>query len=361
MAELDLTGLLGIETPQTRSKRLLEEGAALSAAVQSGSPAAVAAANLPTAAASMRGSVGRLFGVDTRTPSEKLQEQLAGTDLSSSAGLSKAAQLARSMGMDAQAVALATQAGLVRQEEQDRSLRRKREQQIIDLAPRTEERAEETLALNRAQFAAEQAALTRQLGLNEERRAASQDAFLGLYGPEKEGEEADPKVTEIAQAIGAGALTLAEGQSIMTAKDPANINDFYAWLGDNPNGKWTEFVEWDANVKASARTTTTPQGTTLDSQEREEVNNYIDSQLSTGMLDRGEIDLPEGVNIAVIKNKVQKEMEADKTVNMEAALALVLKEYGIEINEAPKAIPATEYPQIKALQQRQRAQATQAS
>ena len=248
MAEIDLTGLLGIETPQARSQRLLEEGASLSSAIQAGSPAAVAAMNLPTAQASMRGSVGRLFGLDTRTPSEKLQAQLAGTDLSTSAGLSRAAELARNMGMDAQAVALATQAGVTRREEQDRSLRRKREQQIIDLAPRTEEREEETLALNRAKFAADQAAQLRNLGLSEERRAASQNAFLGLYGPKEEGEEADPKVTEIAQAIGTGALTLAEGQSIMKDKEPSNANDFYAWLKDNPNGNWTEYKEWEAGL-----------------------------------------------------------------------------------------------------------------
>lgn len=326
MAQLDLTGLLGIETPQARSQRLLEEGAKMQQAVATGSPAAVAAMNLPTAQATMRGSVGRLFGIDTRTPTEKLQEQLAGVDLSTSSGLTRASKLARDLGLSAQAVVLATQAGATRQQEEDRDLRRQREQQIIDLAPRTEERAEETLALNRAKFAAEQAAQTRQLGLSEERRAASQNAFLSLYGPEKEGEDADPRVTEIAQAIGTGALTLAEGQSIMTAKDPSNVNDFYAWQEDNQGGTWTEFMEWEASLKTRPTTT---QGTTLDRQEREEVNNYIDSQLSTGMLDRGEIDLPEGANIDVIKNKVQKLMEADKTIDMESGLAIVLKEYGI--------------------------------
>jgi len=73
MAELDLSGLLGVESPQARSKRMLQEGTALQQAVLAGSPAAVAAANLPAATASMRGNVGRLFGIDTRTPAEKLQ------------------------------------------------------------------------------------------------------------------------------------------------------------------------------------------------------------------------------------------------------------------------------------------------
>lgn len=368
MAEIDLTGLLGIETPEARSQRLLEEGTRLQQAVATGSPAAVAAMNLPTAQSAMRGSVGRLFGIDTRTSSEKLQEQLAGTDLSTSAGLSKAAELARNLGLSGQAVMLATQAGVTRKQEEtarkadeDRSLRRQREEQIIDLAPRTEERAEETLALNRAKFSAEQAAQTRQLGLNEERRAASQDAFLGLYGPQKEGEEADPKVTEIAQAIGVGALTLAEGQSIMTAKDPANINDFYAWQEDNQGGTWTQFVEWDAVMKARARTTSTTQGTTLDKSERKDVNDYIDSQLSTGMLDRGKIDLPEGVNIDVIKNKVQKVMEADKTVNMEAGLALVLREYGIGQEAIPESIDPALEESLSAVSEVEEAAPTQSS
>lgn len=339
MAELDLTGLLGIETPQARSKRLLEEGASLSSAIQAGSPAAVAAANLPTAAASMRGSVGKLFGIDTRSASEKLQEQLAGTDLSTSSGISKAAQLAQQLGMSAQAVALTAKAGEVRQAEQDRSLRRQREQQIIDLAPRTEDRAEETLALNRAKFASDQAAQTRQLGLNEERRAASQSAFLGLHGPQ-EGETADAKVTEIAQAIGAGALTFAEGQSIMTAKDPANINDFYAWQEDNKGGTWTEFVKWDADVKASSRATSTTQtrGTSLNQSDIERIESRVNERFSE-FFDVGQPDLlPAGYDTDRLTDEVRVLMENQppgQQITIDQAINIITRELSSGEEEIP--------------------------
>lgn len=80
MAELDLSGLLGVESPQARSKRMLQEGTALQQAVLAGSPAAVAASNLPRAQEAMRGSVGKLFGIDTRSPAEKATDQLKGLD-----------------------------------------------------------------------------------------------------------------------------------------------------------------------------------------------------------------------------------------------------------------------------------------
>lgn len=337
MAEIDLTGLLGIETPQTRSKRLLEEGAALSAAVQSGSPAAVAAANLPAATASMRGNVGRLFGIDTRTPAEKLQAELAGTDLSSAAGLSKAAELARNMGMDAQAVALATQAGVTRQEEQDRSLRRKREEQIIDLAAKEDERADtveerqqRAEARAAATLAINQAAVLRDISESEAQRTAAQDAFVKEF----------PEDVELAQAIGAGALTLNEARLWQEKGDPADWPKFLKWAEENPDKGYDEFLQFEADLQ---KTTPTTQGTTLDKAEREDLNAYIDKQLSTGRLDRGAIDLPEGVDIEVIKNKVQKLMELDKTIDMETGLAAVLREYGIGQEALPESIdPALE-------------------
>ena len=279
MAEIDLTGLLGIETPQARSQRLLEEGASLSSAIQAGSPAAVAAMNLPTAQASMRGSVGRLFGLDTRTASEKLQAQLAGTDLSTSAGLSRAAELARNMGMDAQAVALATQAGVTRQEEQDRSLRRKREQQIIDLATKqderaatAEERAQRAEARQAATLAINQAAALREISQSEAQRTAAQDAFVKEF----------PEDVELAQAIGTGALTLNEARLWKQKGDPADWPQFVKWAEENPDKGYDEFLQFIADLK---NTTSSRGGISLNKEDIERLEKEADRLYDFGMND----------------------------------------------------------------------------
>jgi hypothetical protein len=307
MAEIDLTGLLGIETPQTRSKRLLEEGAALSAAVQSGSPAAVAAANLPTAAASMRGSVGRLFGIDTRTPAEKLQAELAGTDLSSAAGLSKAAELARNMGMDAQAVALATQAGVTRQEEQDRSLRRKREQQVIDLAAKaderadtTEERQQRTEARANATLAINQAALLREISQSEAQRTAAQDAFVKEF----------PEDVELAQAIGTGALTLNEARLWKQKGDPADWPQFVKWAEENPDKGYDEFLEFKADLQKTTSAPPATRGISLNKEDIERLERRVEERLTQGITDFLEPNLlPPGYDIDKFVDEVRVEME----------------------------------------------------
>ena len=341
MAEMDLTGLLGIETPQTRSKRLLEEGAALSAAVQSGSPAAVAAANLPTAAASMRDSVGRLFGVDTRTPSEKLQEQLAGTDLSSSAGLSKAAQLARSMGMDAQAVALATQAGLVRQEEQDRTLRRKREQQIIDLAAKADERADTTEerqqraeARQAATLAINQAGLLREISQSEAQRTAAQDAFVKEF----------PEDVELAQAIGTGALTLNEARLWKQKGDPADWPQFVKWAEENPNKGYDEFLEFKADLQKTTPAPPATRGISLNKEDTERLERRVKERLTKGITDFFEPNLlPAGYDIDKFVDEVRVEMENQEPgqqITIDQAIDKVLgkpTQSGTTISEEAKA------------------------
>ena len=54
----------------------------------------------------MRTNIGRLFGLDTRPPMEKLQEQLAGIDMTTAAGLQQGAQFAKDLGLSAQAIQL---------------------------------------------------------------------------------------------------------------------------------------------------------------------------------------------------------------------------------------------------------------
>lgn len=352
MAEIDLTGLLGIETPQTRSKRLLEEGAALSAAVQSGSPAAVAASNLPTAAASMRGSVGRLFGIDTRTPAEKLQAELAGTDLSSAAGLSKAAELARNMGMDAQAVALATQAGVTRQEEQDRSLRRKREQQIIDLAAKaderadtTEERQQRTEARANATLAINQAALLREISQSEAQRTAAQDAFVKEF----------PDDVELAQAIGAGALTLNEARLWQEKGDPADWPKFLKWAEENPDKGYDEFLQFDAALK---KTTSATRGSSLTKDDMDRIGNRIQVRFKE-FFDVGQPNLlPAGYDTDKLKDEVRVLMENQppgQQITIDQAIDAIVG----KLEQSSTSI--LERPEIKALQEKLKAQTQQAS
>jgi len=86
-----------------------------------------------TQAEQLRTSIGGIFGLDTRPATEKLADQLANIPLSTSEGLKQAAALAKNLGLSRQAMMLATEAGTVEQQEKDDNLRRKREQQIIDM------------------------------------------------------------------------------------------------------------------------------------------------------------------------------------------------------------------------------------
>lgn len=66
----------------------------------------------------MRTNIGSLFGLDTRPPMEKLQEQLAGIDMTSAAGLQQGAQFAKDLGLPAQALQLSKKATELGVEEQ---------------------------------------------------------------------------------------------------------------------------------------------------------------------------------------------------------------------------------------------------
>lgn len=61
----------------------------------------------------MRTNIGSLFGLDTRPPMVKLQEQLAGLPLTTAAGLQQGAQFAKDLGLPAQALQLSQKAAQV--------------------------------------------------------------------------------------------------------------------------------------------------------------------------------------------------------------------------------------------------------
>ena len=336
MAELDLSGLLGVESPQARSKRMLQEGTALQQAVLAGSPAAVAAANLPAATASMRGNVGRLFGIDTRTPAEKLQAELAGTDLSSAAGLSKAAELARNMGMDAQAVALATQAGLVRQEEQDRSLRRKREQQIIDLAAKEDERADTTEerqqraeARANATLAINQAALLREISQSEAQRTAAQDAFVKEF----------PEDVELAQAIGTGALTLNEARLWKQKGDPADWPQFVKWAEENPDKGYDEFLEFNAALQKTTPAPSATRGISLNTEDIDRLNEEADRLYDFGWTDFSGADIDIDKTRLIEQARVIMENQpSGQQITAETALRLAANMLGGTVEQSSTSI-----------------------
>lgn len=333
MAQLDLTGLLGIETPQARSQRLLEEGAKMQQAVATGSPAAVAAMNLPTAQAAMRGSVGRLFGVDTRTPTEKLQEQLAGVDLSTSSGLTRASKLARDLGLSAQAVVLATQAGATRQQETDDALRRKREQQIIDLAAKedkradtTEERQQRAEARQAATLAINQAALLREISQSEAQRTAAQDAFVKEF----------PEDVELAQAIGAGALTLNEARLWKQKGDPQDWPQFIKWAEANPGKGYDEFLQFKADL-----TKATPQtrGISLTREDIERLEKEADRLYDFGTLDIGGVKTPIDKDRLVEQARVIMENRPPgQQITSEMALQLAAAQLGQSTTESSSEI-----------------------
>jgi len=72
-----------------------------------------------TQAEQLRTSIGGMFGLDTRPPIEKLQEQLAGMPLSTAADYTNAAQAAKNLGLSAQAVQLNALATKKEKEEEE--------------------------------------------------------------------------------------------------------------------------------------------------------------------------------------------------------------------------------------------------
>jgi hypothetical protein len=70
----------------------------------------------------MRTNIGRLFGLDTRPPMEKLQEQLADMPLTTAADYANAAQVAKDLGLSAQAIQLSQKSAQLRETEEKTKL-----------------------------------------------------------------------------------------------------------------------------------------------------------------------------------------------------------------------------------------------
>jgi len=66
----------------------------------------------------MRTNIGRLFGLDTRPSMVKLQEQLAGMPLTTAADYANAAQVAKDLGLPAQAIQLSQKSAQLRETEE---------------------------------------------------------------------------------------------------------------------------------------------------------------------------------------------------------------------------------------------------
>jgi len=101
MANDTIRGLLGLETTKERIDRLNAEGSQLVTNMLTGAgPAAAAARRLPQAEANIRRNVAGM-GLDIRPASERLQEALAAesVNLGTSAGMMKAAEMAKQMGL----------------------------------------------------------------------------------------------------------------------------------------------------------------------------------------------------------------------------------------------------------------------
>jgi len=70
----------------------------------------------------MRTNIGSLFGLDTRPPMEKLREQLAGMPLTTAVDYANAAQVAKDLGLSAQALQLSQKSSQLGAAEQEKSV-----------------------------------------------------------------------------------------------------------------------------------------------------------------------------------------------------------------------------------------------
>ena len=115
----DLQSLLAnLLTPVDKQAELRTKGADMMQLLQGGAGAASAYYS-PTRVASMKGSLGSMFGLDMRDPAQKMREQLAANppDMGTSAGLSQMAQMAQQAGDTAAAAQFGMQAQMVATQE----------------------------------------------------------------------------------------------------------------------------------------------------------------------------------------------------------------------------------------------------
>ena len=121
MAMVDIQSLFAdiIESPRQRQQAMSAQGAQEAAAVTNNltGGARLAAPLLAQLAMSagkreegLRQSVGGLFGIDTRTPSQQLQQTLQGADTTSAAGLERVASDVEKLGYGVQAATIRQQA-----------------------------------------------------------------------------------------------------------------------------------------------------------------------------------------------------------------------------------------------------------
>ena len=121
------------------------------AAMSSPNPmAAVMAASVPQTTQAIgqgiRGMIGGITGKKLLTGTEALQQGLANIDTSTSAGLLKAAELARKTGRTAEAVQLVTAAGELKKQEEAQALQKQRDEAALEYQTKLTQQLEANMA-----------------------------------------------------------------------------------------------------------------------------------------------------------------------------------------------------------------------
>ena len=286
-------------------------------------------------ASQQKRNIAGLFGNDVRSPIEKINDQLAqsGVALNTSAGLLEAARLTNAAGLSQQALQLTQMAGKKSKEEADQELKRKRDQQIIDLSIKEDERADATdkredtaeARLERAEnrqnitLAINQAAFLRELSQSEARKTAAQDAFVKEF----------PEDVELAQAVGAGALTLDEARLWKQKGDPQDWPQFLKWAEDNAEKGYGEFLEFKADLQKTVTTPPQSRGISLTIDDVARIKNAIRERFNSWSGD----PLPAGYDTDKLLDEARVLMENQppgQQITIDRALNLIVGNLGQE-------------------------------
>lgn len=294
-------------------------------------------------ASQQKRNIAGMFGNDVRSPIEKINDQLAqsGVALNTSAGLLEAAKLAQAAGLTQQALQLTQMSGNKSKEEEDRELKRKRDQQIIDLSIKEDERAdakderEDTVEdrLQRAEnrlnitLAINQAAVLREISQSEARKTAAQDAFVKEF----------PEDVELAQAIGTGALTLNEARLWKQKGDPADWPQFVKWAEENPDKGYDEFLEFKADLQKTTPAPAATRGISLNKEDIERLTEEAERLYNFGVQGPFERGGPTTINKTRLIEQARvfmENQEPGQQITAETALRLAATMLGGTVEQS---------------------------
>jgi hypothetical protein len=234
-----------IDTPEQRQQKLLQQGMTqgqllasnLTGLARTAAPLAQMAGQLGVQRnENLRRAVQPMIGIDPRTTSERLQEQLGSIDTSTPEGLAQAAQAIQSID-PVRAAALRQEAVRMRAEMQDRLRQQKREDELDSQRRAAAEREAELFPMKKATQELQLNAAERQQQESQEDRARRNSAVNSLL--------ANIPETEDNQVLRSLIPSMSEEELIaLEAGKPENFKEVKTSEYDATTDRYVEYVSF---------------------------------------------------------------------------------------------------------------------